>query len=79
MKVQNIVKRHLFDGIVFGSQGFHTFVDISGQHRFFSTHLIGESFVVTYSKPRLLTVGSVGLEYSVQLLDVYSKDRKSVA
>ena len=30
----------------------------------------GESFVVAYSKPRLLTVGSVGLEYSVQLLDV---------
>ena len=70
MVVQDIVELHLLDGIVFLAQGLHTFVDITGLHRFLSTHLIGKPFVVAYGKPRFVTVGGIRLEYCVQLLDV---------
>lgn len=57
--------------IVFGNQGFHTFVHLFRLYRFFTTHLVRKPFVVANSKPRLAAVRSVCLEYCVQMLYVW--------
>ena len=71
MEIQYIVKLHILDGIVFGSQGFHTFVHLFRLYRFFTTHLVRKPLVVANSKPRLAADRSVCLEYCVQMLYVW--------
>ena len=74
MEVQNVVKSDLFLGIIVVQQRLHLLVDFLGLCGFFLAYGICHTFVVAHGRPRLLAVGGVGLQYEVQLFDVWFGD-----
>ncbi len=50
-------------------QGFHHSMDLLGPTGFSSTHLVGQTLVISNIEPVSTAVGSSGLEPSVEYLD----------
>ena len=70
MKIENIVKFHLFQRVVSGKKRFHTAVDILRQCCFLKSDFVRETLVCADRKPRFAAVRSRFLQNRVKLFYV---------
>ena len=69
MKVDNVLQRFLFLGIVGGKKFFHSLMNLFRRAGNLPSYLVGKPLIITDIEPILSTVGRPGFQGAMQLFD----------